>query len=394
MKTVAKLIHIVDQFHSLFLLENNEIIFCGYILTFNENSIGKNFTLDIFPRFHCFDFEINQNGNYQFNGCQQLLPNNNNNYYFKNLLNNEAVSVRIGNNFTNLNNIEYGQNFNLVLKKDYKVFDWKFDIPDNQDSNYKRIILTKKIKKKYYYAKNDNNENIYIIFFTDINNSDYLIGKSILVKMYPKFLSFSSNTIISNIVDYNFNFKIKENTIINNFSVNLNKIFIDINNSKFVLLSKNIFTYNNSNKTFNSNLIKVYIAQNYNLNKNGIFKLEQIINFSIKYHLFCYIFKYQNTMIATFIETNPNLSYNLGEYFSLNISKLTLSENIEQNDNGNFVFLAIKDNKYIFKDIVKNTSIVTLLRNSKIPTDTNVGKRFNLNYIDFLFTNSRIIVTN
>ena len=99
-------------------------------------------------------------------------------------------------------------------------------------------------------------------------------------------------------------------------------------------------------------------------------------------------------MIATFIETNPNLSYNLGEYFSLKIAKLTLSENVEQDDNGNFVFLAIKDNKYIFKDIVKNTSIVTLLRNSKIPTDTNVGKRFNLNYIDFIFTNSRIIVTN
>ena len=415
MKTVAKLIQNYapsnpnNQWEGGLIifqtLDTKEKIIIHTTNVFSESSVGQNFNLNLNPKYALISQKQNPNGNFKLLTSSMNINTEKDKkqnpesmvYIFQDLTNNTMIDISSDSNFA-INNLEYGNNNDLTIYKSFKALSWKFDLQENENPDLKRVVLTKKIKENVFFAQDENNQDILfqLNFYGENKSKGYIpdnfVGKSVLVELYQYFTAI--NVTVSEFPENKFSYTFKENPIINDFNIsNFNQKIIDINNANFVLLSRNIFTNITLNKTFNSNLIKLYVSENYNLNKNGIFKLEQINNFNDT-NIYYFSIKDQNTMIATFIENNPNLSYNLGEYFSMNIAKLTLANNVQQYDNGNFIFIAIKDNKYIFKDIVKNKIIVTLLRNSKTPTYNSVGKRFNLNYIDFLLSDLNIDVTN
>ena len=117
------------------------------------------------------------------------------------------------------------------------------------------------------------------------------------------------------------------------------------------------------NKNFKGNFYKIYYTNNYSLDKSGNYKLIQIKSI-LGFNL--YFFNYSEYTIVLLIENNPNLAYYIGETFSLNIYKLTLIQEIKENENGNFRFLSIKDNKYIFNDLENNRVIIGLLQIVKL----------------------------
>ena len=411
MKTVAKLIqnYAPDNWEGGLIifqtLDTKEKIIIHTTNLFSESSVGQNFNLNLNPKYALISQKQNPNGNFKLLTSSMNINTEKDKkqnpesmvYNFKDLANNSLIDISGDTNFA-INNLEYGTNNDLTIFKSFKALNWKFDLPENENPDFKRVVLTKKLKNNVFYAQDENNQDILLeLKFFGQNKSngyipDNLVGKSVLVELYQYFTAI--NVTVSEFPENKFSYTIKEKPKINNFNIsNFNEKIIDINNSQFVLLSRNIFTNITLNKTFNSNLVKIFVFQNYNLNKNGIFKLEQINNF-MDTNIYYFSIKNTNTMIATFIENNPNLSYNLGKYFSMNIAKLTLANNVEQDNNGNFIFISIKDDKFIFRDLDKNKFIFSVLRSSKTPSVNDSGKRFNLNYIDFLLSDLNIDVTN
>ena len=366
----------VDENHSIFELENKEKVYVGYRNLLSEKSIGKNFNLNLIERFNANYIKVNPSGNYKFICNEKSIPNKKNLNYFKDLINNKMIEITTE---FNINNLQYGNNYDLNLYKEYKGLNWKYDIVENQQPNLTKIVLLNKKDDNVFDCKTENG-NIIIRVQKRFEISNSLIGKSILVEKYPKFLAEVYTDTLNPI---NLDFILNETPIINNLDISLKKKIINIYNNNFLLLTKITLNNTNLDKKLNSNFFKVYITNNYHLNKNGNYKLIQILNC---YDNNVYFFNHTDYTVALLIANNPNLRDYIGETFNLNINKLTLVQEIKENENGKFRFLSIKDNKYIFRDIENNSTIVCLLQNSKTPSESNVGKKFNLKYIDTLFS--------
>ena len=157
--------------------------------------------------------KLNPNGNYKLIFIYNSIPNKKKYNYFKDLINNKIIEITTE---FNINNFEYGDNYDLNLYKEYRGLNWKYDIIENKQSNLTKVILLKKREENIFNCQTENGNIIDVRMRKKIVIPDFLIGKSILVEKYPKFLG---EVYEDNMKLIKLNFKLNETPIINNLDI-------------------------------------------------------------------------------------------------------------------------------------------------------------------------------
>jgi hypothetical protein len=362
---------------------NNIEKYIGIRNLINFKFVGDLFNLDYtIKRYTALEYKE------EINGLWKLININNSIsdkapffYFFKNNITGEIIEVT---DTILLNNGLLFLNYNLVLLENYKSFEWRpYIMNENIPCNYQKIKLLNNLYGGYL-AETDNNTKIAIRDNTPIPN--YYIGKNILIELLPKYLCL--NILYKNIVPkkYYSDLIIGNNITISNITDNKFisiRFYTTLDNIQIVGVRHSFITDENIGKTYNFNENPMFLTRYVILNENSNYTLISILNY-INIQVYCFIDEF-DYIYYILVENNPDLSSLLGKKFEFEKKNILLGANISNNNRGLWEFISVIDDIYNFKNIETNEISPFLINNQTTPAISNVGKIFNMDTYKVFF---------
>ena len=358
---------IVDEAHVIIQDDILNNIYVANLYKFSNNLQGKLFEYNLIERYSPIEIIENKFGSWKLINIMTIFEEDLNPTFnfFININTKKIIEVTLQNN-TFLNNLKLGLKYDLILLRSFKLIEW---VPVFEN-NYEKVTVIN-FDGKYAIAKTHLNEKIKICNNNEIKINYNYLGKEIYVKIIPKFFS-----NIINIKNNGYFYKSITCKIGNvryaNFS---NKSFqIRMCDEKCVLIDTLMNDSNLSNEiTFK--YIPIVYTREIIKSEKGKWKLLSVIDIK---DFKIYVFELKNFLYGVIIKDDPQIESLIGENFSLVYDTLKIIFNIYQKDDAEYVFESIIDNKYVFRNFTNNKYIYCFLSGLKTPSESNVGKRFNL----------------
>lgn len=378
--TESKLIKIYNPTHLIF--ETDILLYIGTRNLINYNFVGENFYLNkIFKRYLVLKYKNNCNGLWNLiNISISISENSPFFYFFKNNITNEIIQT------TDKILLDEGllfANYDLELIETFKTIQWTPDLNTKDLCNYIKVKILNIYDGGYLGTLNNN----VLINIRSLNLPNYYIGKEIFIELLPKYLSLNIFIKTNNIINNNYykNLTIGNKITPSNLDITktLSIRFYTDNNLKIAGISQSFITDINIGSSYTYKINKLYVTRFAILNDNSNFTLISIVNYI---ELLIYLFEDNIGNIYYYlIETNPDLSFLLGRKFDIDSKILFLGSDISFNNNGKYEFISVIDNIYNFKNINNNEINSFLINNQSTPTESNIGKIFDMNIFKIYF---------